>query len=189
VTHVGSLGCDIQGQRHAPKIVCAHFGSPNAHRCRKPPSVTLWITRSIFTLIVRLIDRLAVNSGTGRASALVVCVDIIDANDQARVRHIDTERRIEMMFCGGAVEPDRRSAGPNLTMDRLSLGRSMDTSRVEPKCLDQEVVGSGDVTVSENRDDPVDVWHGDLRFCCRLTFPNEPRRASVSLAPSAPFGC
>ena len=54
--------------------------------------MTFWITRSIFPLTVRLIDRLAVNSGAGGASALVVRVDIIDAHDQACVCRIYTER-------------------------------------------------------------------------------------------------
>lgn len=36
-------------------------------------------------------------------SALVVGVDIIDVDDQAGIRHIDGEGRVEMMLGGHAV--------------------------------------------------------------------------------------
>jgi hypothetical protein len=65
--------------------------------------VAFKIARSIFTLTIRLIDRLAVDVGTRRTSALVVCVDIIDVDDQAGIRHIDGEGRVEIMLGGNAV--------------------------------------------------------------------------------------
>ena len=61
------------------------------------------IAGSIFTLTIRLIDRLAVDVGTRRTSALVVSVDIIDVDDQAGICHIDGEGRVEMMLGGNAV--------------------------------------------------------------------------------------
>jgi hypothetical protein len=64
----------------------------SAHRCRKPQTVLLGITRSVFTLTVRLIDRRAVDSGACRVCVKVVRVDIVDMDDQARVRHIRSLR-------------------------------------------------------------------------------------------------
>jgi hypothetical protein len=76
------------------------------HWCCKPPSVTFQIPRPIFTLTIRLIDRLAVDAGARQTRALVVCVDVIDVDDQAEIRHIHGERRIEMVLSGDAMEPD-----------------------------------------------------------------------------------
>jgi hypothetical protein len=73
------------------------------HRRRKPPSVAFTISRSILTLTVRLIDRLAIDSGARRSGALVVRIDIIDVDDQARIRNIDGERRVELMLGGDTM--------------------------------------------------------------------------------------
>jgi hypothetical protein len=70
--------------------------------------VAFEIARPVFTLTVRLVDRLAVDLSTLSTSALVMCVDIIDVDDQAGIRYIDGARRVEMM-------------------------RSMDASRNEPE--------------------------------------------------------
>jgi hypothetical protein len=43
--------------------------------------MTFEVARSIFTLTIRLIDRLAVDARTCRTSALVVRVDIVDVDD------------------------------------------------------------------------------------------------------------
>jgi hypothetical protein len=147
MTHVGAFKRTIQGQGHTPEIIWPHLGSRTLHvqRRRKPPSVAFKIARSILSLTIRLTDRLAVDSGTRLASVLVVRINIIDVDHQARVRHIDGDRRVEVVLSRDTVQPDGRIAGTDLTMDGLAFWRSMDTSRNEPECLDEEVVCSGDV--------------------------------------------
>jgi hypothetical protein len=88
----------------------------------------LRIACAVFALTVRLIDRLAVDAGARRTSALEVCVDIIDVDDQAGIRHVDGERRVEMMLGGHAVQPDGRIAGTHFTMDGPAIGSAMDAS-------------------------------------------------------------
>ena len=90
------------------------------------------IARPVFTLAVRLIDRLAVDAGTGGARVLVVRVDVIDLDDQAGICHVDAARRVEMMLGGDAMQPDGNITRTHLTMNRLPVGCSMHTSRREP---------------------------------------------------------
>ena len=121
--------------------------------------MTFEVSCSIFTLTIRLIDRLAVDACTRRPSALVVGVDVIHVDDQARVCHIDGEGRIEMMLSRDSMQPDGGIPGPNFSVDRLALGRSMHASRSEARCLNQEVVSGWDVAIGEHRDDSFEGWH------------------------------
>jgi hypothetical protein len=126
--------------------------------------VAFQVPRAIFTLTIRLIDRLAVDVGTRRTRALVVRVDVIDVDDEAGICHIYGERRIEIVLSGDAMQPDGSIPGANLAMDRPALGGSMHSSRSEPKCLNQEVVCGCDVPIGEHRDDSLEGWHELLRI-------------------------
>ncbi len=81
----------------------AQLSTLRVHQRRKPPSVAFQIARSILTLAIRLIHRLAVNSRTSGPSTLVVRIDIIDMHDDAGVCHIRGKWRIEMMLLGYPV--------------------------------------------------------------------------------------
>jgi hypothetical protein len=126
--------------------------------------VAFRIARPVFTLAVRLIDRLAVDAGTGGARVLVVRVDVIDLDDQAGIRHVDAARRVEMVLGGDAMQPDGDISRKHLTMNRLPVGCSMHTSRREPKCANQEVVCGGDVLIGEQRNDSFESCHELLRL-------------------------
>ena len=71
------------------------------------------VPRPIFTLTIRLIDRLVVDVGTRRTSALVVRVDVIDEDDQPGICHIDGERRIEMDRLALGVRCTPPATNPN----------------------------------------------------------------------------
>jgi hypothetical protein len=126
--------------------------------------VTFQVPCPVFTLPIRLIDRLAIDAGTRRPSVLVVRIDVIDEDDQAGIRHIYGERRIEMMLDGVAMQPDGFISGTDLTMNRLTLGGSMHASRNEPKYTNQELVCGCDVLIDEDRDDSLKGWHELLRL-------------------------
>ena len=122
------------------------------------------IARPIFTLAVRLIDRLAVDAGARGASLLVVRVDVIDLDDQAGICHVDGARRVEMVLGGDTMQPDDCISGPYLAMHRLTIWCSMDASRSEPECANQEVVCGGDVLIGEQRNDSFESCHELLRL-------------------------
>lgn len=125
---------------------------PALHGRCKPPTVAFQIARPIFTLTIWLIDGLAVDPGTCRASTPVVSIDVIHVNHQTRICHIHGERRIELVLGSDAMQPDGSITGANLSVYRLALRGSAHSSSIEPKCLDQEIVCARDVLICENRD-------------------------------------
>jgi hypothetical protein len=121
------------------------------------------IARPVFTLAVRLIDRLVVDAGARGARLLVVRIDVIDLDDQAGICHVDATRRVEMVLGGDAMQPDGDISRTHLTMNRLPVGCSMHTSRSEPECANQEVVCGADVLIGEQRNDSFESGHAFLR--------------------------
>jgi hypothetical protein len=126
--------------------------------------VTFQVPRPVFTLTIRLIDRLAVDAGTRGSSVLVVCIDIVDMDDQAGIRHIDGQGGVEMMLGGNVVQPDGCIPGAHFTMDSPTLRSSMDASGSEPERANQEVVCGCDVLIGEQRDYSFEGWHEYLRL-------------------------
>lgn len=136
----------------------------SVHRRREPPAVAFRIARPVFPLAVRLIDRFAVDARTRSAGVLVVRVDIIDLDDQPGICHVYSGGRVEMVLGGDAMQPDDCISGPYLAMDCLTIWCSMDASRSEPECANQEVVCGGDVLIGEQRNDSFESCHELLRL-------------------------
>ena len=117
------------------------------------------IACAILALTVRLIDRLAVDARARRPRVLEVRVDIVNLDDQARIRDVGGKRRLEAMFSCLGVQEDGGAAGTHFSVNSLAFGSSMHASRGEPESVHQEVVRGRDVLISEKRNDAFDGWH------------------------------
>ena len=117
------------------------------------------IPRAVLALAVWLIDRLRIDARTGRARPLVVGIDIVDIDEETRMRDVRRLRRIELMFRRRSVEPNRSVTGADLAVDGITIRVSIHASTIEAECLDQEIVGGRDVAVGQNRNDALETRH------------------------------
>jgi hypothetical protein len=129
--------------------------------------VTFEIPRTVLALPIGLIDRLRIDEGARGARPLVVRIDIIYMHEETCIRDIRRQRGSEAMFAGYSVKPNRGVTRPNLAMDGLPFRVSLHASAIEPKRIDQEIVGCRDILIRKNGDDSLETWHAVLLLSVR----------------------
>jgi hypothetical protein len=115
--------------------------------------VAFGIARSIFSLAVGLILRLAVNLRTRRQGTLVVGIDVIHMHDEATA---GDGRRVQVVFRGHAVQPDRDVSRTHLAVDWLPFRVPLDTAGLKPERVHEEIVRRRYILVDQKWDDPFD---------------------------------
>jgi hypothetical protein len=123
------------------------------------------ISRAVLPLTVRLIDWLRVDEGTGRTSALVVRIDIVDMHEESGIRHVSGQRRIEAMFRRYAVQPNRGITGTHLCMNWMAFRVSRHASAVEAEGTNEEIVSRRHVLVGQDRDESLEIGHHLVLSC------------------------
>jgi hypothetical protein len=117
------------------------------------------IACAILALTVRLIDGLAVDPRARGPRVPEVRVDIVNLDEQPRIRHVGAQRRFKPMFGCRGVQEDGGAAGTHFPVNSLAFGSSMHTPRSETERVHQEVVCGRDVPIGEKRNDAFDGWH------------------------------
>src|SRR5687767_15683329 len=126
----------------------------------EPPAVAFGVDGAVLALAVGHVFGLALDGCAAGSGAGAVGVDVVDVDDDARAGGGQGTRGGEVVLRGHAVEPDGLIAGADFGVDGLAFGRAVHAARCEAECLDEEVVGGGDVLVDERGDESLDLWHG-----------------------------
>jgi hypothetical protein len=91
-----------------------------------------------------------------------MCINIAHIDEEARIRDIRRQRRIQSVFGRHPMQPYGGVTRTHLAMNSLTLGVSIHTPAVEAERADEEVVSRLNVLVRENGNDSLDIGHGAL---------------------------
>jgi len=106
---------------------------------------------------VGLVGRRRCGAGTGCASAIEMCVDVLHVDDEAAAgRRLGTGRD-QLVIEGSAMQPDDLRAGRNLAVNDAAVLIAIQTPRTEAERVDQERVRSFDVFIDQKRNDGMDL--------------------------------
>jgi hypothetical protein len=122
------------------------------------------IARAVLALPVWLIGQFGVYLCPGRTSTSKVCLNIADMYDKPCAGHVYRLRRIELVLCCDAVEPDSCPTDANLPMNRSAVPTTLDTPRLEAKGSNQEVMSCLDVATYQHGDDALECSHFSFSY-------------------------